>query len=61
MQVLSEKLKSGLFTSMLAEHEIKSISIGIHCPIQVSPLAFDFDVGFISIPSATAIDGSVLL
>ena len=24
MQVLSEKLKSGLFTSMLAEHEIKS-------------------------------------
>ena len=46
---------------MLAEHEIKSISIGIHCPIQVSPLAFEFDVGFISIPSATAIDDSVLL
>src|SRR5436305_12026721 len=61
---LLEELLCRLHVPLLAQHAINEIAIFIDCPIQITPLPVDFQVGFIDIPGfpslATSLDSSLL-
>ena len=47
---LAEKVLRSGNAAGLTQIEINRAALFIHCPIQVLPLAFDVDVGFIDPP-----------
>ena len=47
---LAEKVLRSRDAAGLTQVEINSAALLIHCPIQVLPIAFDVDVGFIDPP-----------
>jgi len=50
---LQKKRRAAATSPLSGEQKVDGLARGIDCPVQVFPLAFDFDVGLVYAPPAS--------